>query len=96
MADTIITNSPDRGTVAQDNGAVGLVVAILVVLALIVLGLFFFRHGAPGVPNTGSTNVNVSLPSGGGTDGGTSAGSSAGSGLTGSVSGSGAASGATQ
>lgn len=88
MADTIITNTPERRV--EDNGAAGLLLAFIVIVALLIGGYFLYRHGAPGVPNTGSTNVNVTLPSSGGSAGGSSSGGS----LQGSVSGSGSASGA--
>jgi len=76
MADTIITNTPDRSN-ANDNGA-GLVLALIVIVALLVGGYFLYRHGAPGVPNTGSTNVNVTLPSTGGGSGATGGGAAGG------------------
>ncbi len=66
MADTIITNTPEG---RDGSGAAGMVLAVIVIIALIVGGFFLYRHGAPGVPNTGSTNVNVSLPAGGGSGG---------------------------
>lgn len=75
MADTIITNTPER----QDSGALGLVIALIIAAAIIAAGVIWYRHGAPGVPNTGSTNINVTLPSNSGSSGdtGSSAGGSA-------------------
>lgn len=61
MADTII-NTPDR---TGDNSALGLVVALIIVAAIIVAGFVWYRHGAPGAPNSGATNINVTVPSGG-------------------------------
>lgn len=74
MADTIITNTPDR---QQDSGAVGLILALIIVAAIVVGGFVWYRKGAPGVPNTGGTNINVTLPSGSGSTGGGSAGGGA-------------------
>lgn len=81
MADTIITNTPDRGTRDDSSGAVGLVVALIILLAILVAGFVWYRHGA-GIPNTGGggTNINVSVPTpgGGGATGGTTGGASTG------------------
>ncbi len=60
MADTIVTNSP-----ARDDGssALGWIVALIVILAVIVAGFVWVRRDV-GIPNTGSsTNINVDLPS---------------------------------
>ncbi len=61
MADTIVTNSPTR-----DDGstALGWIVALIVILAVIVAGFVWARRDV-GIPNTGSdeTHLNVSLPS---------------------------------
>ena len=74
MADTII----ERDTSVRDTGdsSAGWAVAIIVLLAVIVFGaVYFYRHGAAAPANSGSTNINVTLPSGGsGSTGGTSGG----------------------
>lgn len=75
MADTIV-NTPDRAT---NESAAGWAIAAVVIVAVIVGALLLFRNGLPGVPNTGTMDVNVQLPagstgggdnSGGSTDGG--------------------------
>jgi hypothetical protein len=59
MADTVI-NSPARN---EDSSALGWVVSLIVVLAVIVAGFVWVRSDA-GVPNTGSgTNINIETPS---------------------------------
>jgi hypothetical protein len=68
MADTVISNTP--GTRDDGAGALGWIVALIVILAIIVAGFVWVRRGNVGVPNTGS-NINVQLPSTGGTGGGT-------------------------
>ena len=76
MADTIITNTPDRRS--DDSGAVGLIVALIILLAILVAGFVWYRHGA-GIPNTGgATNINVTVPTPGGTGGGASGGTGGG------------------
>ncbi len=65
---TTVVNNPGNG----DGGVMG---TILVLVVVIVLGALFFMYGlpairgqAPAAPqnNTGSFDVNVKLPSGGG------------------------------
>lgn len=61
MADTVI-NTPSRN---EDSGALGWVVALIVILAVIVAGFVWVRRDV-GIPNTGTdTNINVDLPSSG-------------------------------
>jgi hypothetical protein len=81
MADTIITNTPEREV--SDNGALGLVLALIVLAVVVIGGVYVYRHSSVGVPNTGDTNINVTVPgtgaepgtggapSGGGTGSGT-------------------------
>lgn len=59
MADTIITNTP--GTGDSGSGALGWVVALIVILAVVVGGFLWVRRGAP-TPAPASTNINVQLP----------------------------------
>ncbi len=65
---TTIVNNPGNG----DSSAMG---TILVLIVVIVLGVLFFMYGLPRMTghapaaqqnNTGSLDVNVKLPSGGG------------------------------
>jgi hypothetical protein len=67
MADTVITNTP--GTRDDGAGALGWIVALIVILAIIVAGFVWVRRGNVGVPNTGAANINVQLPSTGGSGG---------------------------
>ena len=80
MADTII-NTPGSTRTSDDASAAGWVVAIIVILAILFGGFFLLRRGvAPaGVPNTGAgANINVTLPTGGGSTGGTTGGGTGG------------------
>jgi hypothetical protein len=56
MADTVI-NTPSRN---DESSALGWIVALIVVLAVIVAGFVWVRRDV-GVPNTG-TNINVEVP----------------------------------
>ncbi len=69
MADTIITNTPER---TDDSSVVGWVVALIVVLAVLVAGYVWVRNGANAPASGGAgTNINVQLPTGTGGEGGT-------------------------
>ncbi len=57
MADTIVTNTPSRD---DSSTALGWIVALIVVLAVIVAGFVWARRDV-GIPNTG-TNINVEVP----------------------------------
>lgn len=57
MADTIVTNGPAR---EDGSTALGWIVALIVILAVIVAGFVWARNDV-GVPNTG-TNINVEVP----------------------------------
>lgn len=57
MADTMITNTPARD---EDSSALGWIVALIVLLAVIVAGFVWYQRGAE-VPNTG-TDINVTVP----------------------------------
>jgi len=82
MADTII----ERNTRADTDSSGGWAVAVVVLIAVVVLGglfLYYHRGAGPALPNTGApsgTNVNVTLPggSGGGASGGTTGGATGG------------------
>ena len=60
MADTIITNSPERER--SDSGA-GWVVALVIIIAVVVGGIVLYKRGVFRA-NTSSdtTNVNVTVP----------------------------------
>lgn len=60
MADTIITNSPDKN---NDSGA-GWVVALVLIIAVIAGGILLYQRGAfrRAAPATSSTNINVTMP----------------------------------
>ncbi len=59
MADTIITNSPDRGGSGDDAGWAVVLIIILVVVGGIVLYRFdVFRNLTP----VSNTNINVTIP----------------------------------
>lgn len=64
MADTIVTNTPGV-TRSADGGAtaIGWVVAILVILALIVAGFVLYRSGALS-PSGSAADINIMVPSG--------------------------------
>jgi hypothetical protein len=75
---TIVNNPPAQ---SMDNGASagGWAVAVIVILALVLVGLFMFgRYRANTIPST--ANINVSLPNtgGGGSSGGSGGGGSSG------------------
>ncbi|MDB5238048.1 MAG: hypothetical protein JWM46_318 [Candidatus Kaiserbacteria bacterium] len=65
MADTVVV---DRGSNSQDNSAVGMVLALIVVLALVIGGVYLYRHGGARAANPG-TNINVTLPAAGSSGG---------------------------
>ena len=58
MADTVITNTPSRN---EDSSAVGWIVALIVVLAVVVAGFVWIQRGA-NVPTPSGTNINVEVP----------------------------------
>lgn len=67
MADTIVTNSPGQ----SDSGAVGMVIALIILLAVVVGGVFLFRSGALNKNNAPTdTNINVTIPTPTGGNGG--------------------------
>ncbi len=63
MADTIITNSPDKNS-GDDNSA-GWVVALVLIFAVFVSGFLLYQNGfftqAPQAP-ADTTNINVTIP----------------------------------
>lgn len=73
MADTIVNTPGTRDDTGSNT--LGMVAALLIILALIIGGVLFFRSaGGVGIPNTG-TDINVTVPNptdgAGGVDGGT-------------------------
>lgn len=60
MADTIITNSPDR----DGGGGAGWVVALVIIIAVVVAGVVLYRRGVfkTVAPSRDSTNINVTIP----------------------------------
>ena len=60
MADTIITNSPNKN---NDSGA-GWMVAPVLIIAVVVGGILLYQRGAfkRAAPATSSTNINVTMP----------------------------------
>ena len=78
MADTTIVNTPTR----DDSSAAGWVVALIILVAVILGGIVWYRsygHPAAAAPTSGaSVNVNIPAPTSGGTSGGGSTGGSTG------------------
>lgn len=59
MADTIVTNSP--GT--TDSNAVGTVIALIVLIAVIAGGIVLFQRGVFNMSKPAdTTNINVTIP----------------------------------
>jgi hypothetical protein len=59
MADTIITNSPER----DGGGSAGWIVALVIVIAVVVGGIILYRRGAFRAATPASnTNINVTVP----------------------------------
>ncbi|MFA6177865.1 MAG: hypothetical protein WC694_03175 [Candidatus Paceibacterota bacterium] len=58
MADTIITNSPER----DGGGGAGWVVALVIIIAVIIGGIVLYRRGVFRAAPAGDTNINVTLP----------------------------------
>ena len=59
MADTIITNSPEK----SDGCGAGWVVALVIIIAVVVGGIVLYRRGAFRAAATASnTNINVTVP----------------------------------
>ena len=68
MADTIVTNSPGQ----SDIGAVGMVIAFIILLAVVGGGVVLFRNGAfNNQAAQPDTNINVTIPTPTGGNGGT-------------------------
>lgn len=65
MADTIV-NTPGP---SNDSGSAGWFVAVIILIAVILGGFYLYRHGVGRAP-AGTTNINVSLPTGGNSSGG--------------------------
>jgi len=59
MADTIITNSPER----DGGGGAGWVVALVIIIAVVVGGIMLYRSGAfRSAAPASDTNINVTVP----------------------------------
>ena len=58
MADTIITNSPERN---DGDGGAGWVVALVIIIAVVVGGIVLYRRGAFRAAPASST-INVTIP----------------------------------
>ena len=58
MADTIITNSPER----DGSGGAGWVVALVIIIAVVVGGIVLYRRGAFRAAAPASNNINVTIP----------------------------------
>ena len=66
MADTVVVQPSDQ----SDSSAVTMILGIIVILALVIGGVYLYRHNGIRAANPG-TNINVTLPVGGGTGGAT-------------------------
>jgi len=58
MADTIITNSPER----DGSGGAGWVVALVIIIAVVVGGIVLYRRGAFRTAAPASNTINVTIP----------------------------------
>ena len=58
MADTIITNSPER----DGGGGAGWVVALVIIIAVVVGGIVLYRRGAFRAAAPASNTINVTIP----------------------------------
>jgi len=70
MADTIITNSPEKNNGNGDGGA-GWFLAVVIIIAVAVVGVILYKNGVfskTAAPNN-STNINVTVPNGAGNTG---------------------------
>jgi len=59
MADTIITNSPERN---DSDGGAGWVVALVIIIAVIVGGVILYRRGAFRAAAPANNTINVTVP----------------------------------
>ena len=59
MADTIITNSPER---KDSGGGAGWVVALVIIIAVVVGGIILYRRGAFRAVAPASSTINVTVP----------------------------------
>ncbi len=63
MADTIITNSPEKNN--GDSGA-GWFLAIVIIIALVIVGIVLYKNGVfskqPTSTTNSSTNINLTVP----------------------------------
>ena len=60
MADTIITNSPEKG---NGDGGAGWIVALVIIIAVVAGGIILYRRGAfRAAAPASNTNINVTVP----------------------------------
>jgi len=59
MADTIITNTPERG---EGDGGAGWVVALVIILAVVVGGVILYRRGAFTAAPPANNTINLTVP----------------------------------
>lgn len=58
MADTIITNSPER----DGGSSAGWVVALVIIIAVVVGGIVLYRRGAFRAAAPANSTINVTVP----------------------------------
>lgn len=65
----------------DDSNAAGWVLAVVLIVAVLLAAFWLAqRNGVPAVPNTGSPNINVTVPGTGSDSGGSGSGTTGGSG----------------
>ncbi len=68
MAETVIVQPGSQ----DSSSAAGWAAVAVIVIALIIGGIYVYRHGGMRSQDTGGTNINVNLPDVGGSGGDTS------------------------
>ena len=63
MADTIITNSPEKNS-DDGGGAAGWIVALVIIAAVVAGGVLLYQNGffRTAAPSGDSTNINITVP----------------------------------